>query len=193
MMRFAVGMALLAPAMALAQGEVIKIAGRSHSRADVEAMYAKVEGRYVYYRNRARRPEEVGAVAQHVLVEGFVDKLTALVRIEEGEGPSEKPDGVIGIGARRGRELTALQTNGLVRTGLAAGGRFALRLRDEAANLPLSKTWDVMVVDSNTYVERKKKDRTTEKLRLLYDVTLRFDDFVDLLQHSYIFPELQVR
>jgi hypothetical protein len=173
-----------------ASAETYRIAGKVVDEADLKDQYSKVETGYILYNNALAKPEQVGAVRQKVEVLSVIDPYTVLVKVEQIVSRSEKPDGAMDQGSRKGREFTIAETDARLTANMQIDDRYALRLREKSTDLPLTKSWDVWVCDSKTFVEVKKKDRSKVKVRILYDVTMRFEDFVRLLQSGQVFPEL---
>ena len=182
--------ALIMAATLPAVAETYRIAGNIVNESDLKDQYSKVDGNYILYNNALSKPEQVGAVRQMVEVLSVIDPYTVLVKVVRIVSRSERPDGAQDLGSRKGREFTIAETNTRLVASMQMDDRYALRLRKKTTDLPLSKSWDVWVCDSKTFVEVKKKDKTKVKLRVLYDVTMRFEDFVALLQRGQVFPEL---
>jgi hypothetical protein len=183
-------MALILAAAVPALAETYRVAGKPVEESELKSQYAKVDGSYVLYNNALATPEQVGAVRQAVEVLSIIDPYTVLVKVERIVSRSEKPAGALDMGSRKGREFTIAETNARLTATMQTDDRYALRLREKSTDLPMSKFWNVWVCDSKTFVEVKKKDKTKVKLRVLYDVTMRFEDFVALLQRGQVFPEL---
>lgn len=186
-------MALIVAAAFPALAEPYRVAGKLVEESDLRSQFTKVEGRYVLHSNELTTPEKVGAIHQNVQVLSVIDPYTVLVKVERVVSQAAKPAGAKDLGARKGREFTIAETNTGLVAAMQSEDRYALRLREKSTDLPLSKFWDVWVSDSKTFIEVKKKDKSKVKLRVLYDVTLRFEDFVALLQRGQVFPELAER
>jgi hypothetical protein len=173
-----------------ALAETYRIAGKAVDEVELKAQYSKIDGNYILYNNAIATPEQIGAVRQTVEVLSVIDPYTVLVSVTRIVSRSERPDGTQDMGSRKGREFTLAETNARLIAVMRVDDRYALRLRDKATDLPMSKSWDVWVCDSKTFIEVKKKDKSKVKLRVLYDVTMRFEDFVALRQSGQVFPEL---
>jgi len=188
MKRMIIALIMVAALPALA--ETYRIAGKAVDEAELKARYSKVDGNYILYNNAVATPEQIGAIRQTVEVLSVIDPYTVLVKVGRIVSRSEKPDGAQDMGSRKGREFTLAETNARLTAVMQVDDRYALRLRKKATDLAMSKFWDIWVCDSKTFIEVKKKDKSKVKLRVLYDVTMRFEDFVTLLQSGQIFPEL---
>lgn len=174
----------------LSHAESLRIRGKDYGEAELKAMYDRVRNLYVIYRNNVTPAKQAGAFRQTVIIKSMINPSTALVTASGADEPTDRPDGAKDLGPRFGREFTAAETNAALTADVSRGKRYALRLRDKATDLPLAQSWDLLVVDSKTFQEVEDKERRAEKLRVLYDVTLHFDDFISLLRKGWVFPEL---
>ncbi len=183
--------ALVGVSALAAQGETYRIRGKEIDESELKSMYSLVATNYVIYRSQLKPVALVRAFPMTVKVTGFLNDYTAVVEPERHVGQPGLPEGVQNVGARAGKEFTSADTNRDVRAGIYKGTTFALSLREKSTSLEFTKSWNVMVVDSNTYVHRENKDQTEDRLRVLYDVTMRFIDFVSMLQRGQTFKELE--
>lgn len=172
-----------------ATAETYRVAGKDVDEAAVKVLYEKVGTKYVLSQGRVCKADQMKAFPETVEIEKVLDPYTVLVRTEEraeDRGRSVNP----GVASRFGREFTIAETNATLLKKTEEGGFFAVRLQKKASDLPFRHYWDLMLCDSNTFVDYKKKDGKKVQLRVLYDVTMTFDDFVALLQRGQVFPEL---
>lgn len=172
-----------------ATAETYRVAGKDVDEAAARGMYEKVRIKYVFSQGRVCKADQMKAFPETVEIEKVLDPYTVLVRTEER---AEERDRSVhpAAAARFGREFTIAETNATLLKKTEQGGFFAVRLQKKATNMPFQHYWDLMLCDSNTSVDYKKKDGKKVQLRVLYDVTMTFDDFVAALQRGQVFPEL---
>ena len=180
---------LILAASVSSTAETHRVAGKNVDEAAARGMYEKVRIKYVLSEGRLCKADQMKAFAETVEIVKVLDPYTVLVRTEERAEDRERSVNP-GAGTRVGREFTIAETNAVLLKETQEGGFFAVRLQKKASDLPFRQSWDLMLSDSNTFLEYKKKDGSKVKLRVLYDVTMTFDDFVALLQHGQVFPEL---
>jgi hypothetical protein len=172
-----------------AAAETYRVAGKDLDEAAARGLYEKVRTTYVLSQGRVCKADQLKAFPETVEIEKVLDPYTVLVRTEERAEDRERSVNA-GAAARFGQEFTIAETNAALLKKTEEGGYFAVRLQKKAADLPFRHFWDLMVCDSNTSIDYKKKDGAKVQLRVLYDVTMTFDDFVALLQHGQVFSEL---
>jgi hypothetical protein len=187
-MKTQLAMLILAASLS-ATAETYRVAGKDVDEAAVKIMYEKVRTKYVLSEGRVCKADQMKAFPETVEIEKLLDPYTVLVRTEERAEDRERSVNP-GAATRFGQEFTIAETNAALLKKTEEGGFFAVRLQKKAADLPFLHAWDLMVCDSNTTIDYKRKDGSKVQLRVLYDVTMTFDDFVALLQHGQVFPEL---
>jgi len=179
---------------ATAHAKKYRIAGRSVEEETLREQYEQIRDIYVLYRNRVVPAEQVGAFKVTFEIDEVIDSRTVLGHAAGKVEPAKPPPSAPNLAARTGKEFTVAETDKEILANISKGEPFAVSLRERATNLPLTGGWHLMLVDSMTYLDRVKqgkiKAKDVGKLRVLYDVTIRFDDFVKLRQKGHVFPEL---
>lgn len=176
-----------------ASAESYRIRGRTYEEAELHAMYDEVRDLYAIYRNNVTPVKQIGAFRQTVVIQSMIDPSTALVTASGIEDQPERPAGAKNLGSRFGQEFTIAETNAALTADVSRGRTYAVRLREKGTDMPLTQSWNLMVVDSNTFLEVEDKEGRVEKIRVLYDVTMHFEDFTGLLRKGWVFPELAGR
>ena len=178
-----------------AAGKTYRIRGRRFTEEELRTQHGLIREKYVMQGGQVVPAGSVGAFPVSFKIDKVVEPMIVIGRAVGAVKPLARPDSAPGGAARTGKEFTIAETDADILADIAKGSPFAVRLEKPATEMPLSGNWQLMLVDSQTFLDRVKQGRIKGydlgKLRVLYDVTIDFDGFVGLLQRGQVFREIE--